>query len=263
MRQEKMDTPGVEDGGQLTAKLSTLAEESSAAALRREATCRTLSVAALAAQCLEEIDTYHRGNPCDETYSLELFRRATTQGDQETRAWLQRCLSGVVCCWLHRHPCRATALGLESEEHYIAQAFERFWQATTLTKRVEFSRLSAALQYLRACLNGAILDTLRAYAQPREVPLPEAGAHSEALLEELTSSSGVWETLQTALPNAREQRLVQLLYHCGLGPREIVRFCPQEWSDVQEIYHLRRTILDRLIRNADQLRWRLRQEERL
>ena len=42
------------------------------------------------------------------------------------------------------------------------------------------------------------------------------------------------------------------LYHCGLGPGEIVRFCPQEWSDVQEIYQLRRTLLERALRNADQ-----------
>ncbi len=58
------------------------------------------------------------------------------------------------------------------------------------------------------------------------------------------------------LPTRRELRLAYLLYHCGLKPREIVRFCPQEWSDVQEIYHLRRNILDRLMRNKDQLRWR-------
>ena len=59
------------------------------------------------------------------------------------------------------------------------------------------------------------------------------------------------------LPAGREQRLAYLLYHCGLKPREIVRFCPQEWSDIQEIYHLRRNLMERLLRNADQLRWRL------
>ena len=255
MRQEKIDTPSVENVVQQTARLSTPAEGSSPAALRKEATCSTLSVAVLAAQCLGEIDKYRRGRPCDEIYGLELLRRATIQGDQEAWAWMQHCLSGVMRGWLRRHPSREAALRLESEEHYVAQAFERFWQATTLTQQVEFSRFSAALQYLRASLNGAILDTLRAYARPREVPMPEPGAHGEPLLEELTSRSGVWEILQTVLPNEREQRLAYLLYHCGLGPREIVRFCPQEWSDVQEVYRLRRTIMERLLRNADRPRW--------
>lgn len=92
--------------------------------------------------------------------------------------------------------------------------------------------------------------------------MPEPGEAGEPFAEEQAESSEVWEALQVMLPSRREQRLAYLLYHCGLGPREIVRFCPQEWSDVQEIYHLRRAILDRLTRNADQLCWRLRQEER-
>ena len=73
-----------------------------------------------------------------------------------------------------------------------------------------------------------------------------------------SSPAALWEVLQTVLPNEREQRLTYLLYHCGLSPREIVRFCPQEWSDVQEIYRLRRTIMERLLRHADHLRWWLR-----
>ena len=59
------------------------------------------------------------------------------------------------------------------------------------------------------------------------------------------------------LPGEREQRLAYLLYHCGLKPREIVRFCPQEWSDVKEVYRMRRNIMERLLHHADQLRWRL------
>jgi hypothetical protein len=150
------------------------------------------------------------------------------------------------------------ACRLESEENYIAQAFERFWQATAFNQRVEFSTLAAALQYLHAGLNGAILDTLRSYARPREVLLPGPG---EPLVEDSTDTDEVWEILQMILPNPREQRLAYLLFHCGLKPREIVRLCPQEWSSVGEIYGLRRTIIERILRNADQLRWGLSQED--
>jgi hypothetical protein len=55
------------------------------------------------------------------------------------------------------------------------------------------------------------------------------------------------------LPGEREQRLAFLLFHCGLDPREIVRFCPQEWNSVQEIYRLRHNILERLLHHANQL----------
>jgi hypothetical protein len=152
--------------------------------------------------------------------------------------------------WLHHHPSREAASRLESEENYVAQAFERFWQATTLTQQVEFRTLAAALQYLRASLNGAILDTLRAYSWPREVSLPQPG---EPKVADKTDGSEVWEILKVLLPNGHEHRVAYLLFHCGLGPREIVRFCPQEFRDIREIYRVRRNIMERLLRKTDQL----------
>lgn len=79
----------------------------------------------------------------------------------------------------------------------------------------------------------------------------------EPYMENGTDRREVWEVLQTMLPTEPEQRLAYLLFYCGLKSREIVRFCPQEFSDVQEIYRLRRSIMERLLRNADQLPWRL------
>jgi hypothetical protein len=253
MRQDTRDVSCIEDGANQTTLQSALVEGSSPASLRRGAACSALRLSVLTAQCSREIDHYRRGEPCNETFGLELLRRCTIQGDQEAWICMQDCLGGVVRGWLHRHPSREAASRLESEENYVAQAFERFWLATTLTHRVEFKTLAAALQYLRASLNGAILDTLRTYSRSREAPLPEPG---EPLVEEHADSSEVWEILQTVLSNEREQRLAYLLYHCGLKPREIVQFCPGEWSDVQEIYRVRCTIMERLLRNADHLRWR-------
>ena len=126
-----------------------------------------------------------------------------------------------------------------------------------MTQKVSFNTLAAALRYLHLSLNGVILDTLRAYARSREVPLPEPGEPGEPHIEDITSDSEVWEIIQTMLPDKREQRLAYLIFHCGLKAREIVRFLPHEWSDVHEIYRMRRSITERLLRNADQLRWRL------
>ena len=61
----------------------------------------------------------------------------------------------------------------------------------------------------------------------------------------------VWENIRSLLPNEREQQLAYLLFHCGLGPREIVRLRPQEWSDVCEIYRLRRNIFEQLLSNYE------------
>lgn len=239
-----------------------LPEQVDPAIIRREGTSSTLSNAALAEQCFLELGAYRRGEPCDEAYGLELFRRATVEGDSQAWEWVQHCFGEIVLAWLRRHPSRASACRLEREENYVALTFERFWQATALSQHVAFKSLAGALQYLRASLHGAILDTLRAYSRPKEDCLPEPGEAGEPGAEDQTESLEVWEIVQTLLPNRRERRLAYLLYHCGLKPREIVQFCAPEWSDVQEIYRLRRNILDRLTRNADQLRWRLSHEER-
>jgi len=170
--------------------------------------------------------------------------------DQEARAWVQHCFGGVVLDWLRRHPQSAHACRLESEKHYVAQAFEHFWQATASNQQVEFNTLSAAWHYLRASLNGAILDTLRAYARLRKISRP---VPAEPLMEDVTPSSEVWDILKTLLSNPREVRLAYLLFHCAMGPREIVHVCPQEFDDVREVYALRRTIMGQLMRHADQL----------
>ena len=52
--------------------------------LIRERASGTLSNSALAEQCLLELEAYRRGEPCDESYGLELFRRATVDGDSHS-----------------------------------------------------------------------------------------------------------------------------------------------------------------------------------
>lgn len=230
---------------------------SSPAFLESEAECSMMSLPALADRCMREINNYRCGRQFNDQYGVELFRRAIVQSDQGAWYWLQCCFHEILLGWIHCHPSRDVALRLDSEENYVAQTFERFWRSTSRVQKVEFSTLAAALRYLHASLNGAIMDTLRAYLRPREVPLPEPSSPGEPLVEDNIDSDEVWEIIQRLLSNAREQRVAYLLFHCGLKPREIIRCCSQEFEDVQDIYRIRRNIMERLLRNVDHLRWRL------
>src|SRR5260370_36860141 len=149
--------------------------------------------------------------------------------------------------WLHTHPSKEAAWSFESEEHYVGLAFERFRRAA-IEGQVACETQASALVYLRASLNGTILDSLRAYSRPRAVPVPLPGAPSGPYFEDRTTSLELWEILQKVLPSERERRLAYLLYHCGLGPREMVQFCQEEWSGVHEVARLRRSILERLMK---------------
>ena len=56
----------------------------------------------------------------------------------------------------------------------------------------------------------------------------------------------VWNLLFPLLNDEREQRLLYLLYNCGLKPQEIARLYPQEWCSDQEIYSLLAPVLERI-----------------
>jgi len=178
----------------------------------------------------------------------ELLHQALVQGDQDAWAGIQQCLGKTVRRWLHSHPNKEVACCWESEEHYVALAFERLRQAA-IQGQVACETLSGVLVYLRASLNGAILETLRVSARPRTVSSPWSDG------EDRPDRSAVWDRLQALLPNRREQRLAYLLYHCGLEPAEIVRCCPQEWSDVHEVARLRRIILGCVAKTHGGTRW--------
>jgi hypothetical protein len=174
---------------------------------------------------------------------LDLVRSASIDSDQDAWAVFQQRMEETVLSWFQEHPGSEIVSRLKSEKHFLSFAFEQLRQAI-LQRQVDCEKLSEVLMFLRVSLNGAILETLRDYKRP--------GAISSIWLdgEDCTVRSELWDWLQTRLPNRREQRLAYLLYHCGLKPSEIVRFCPQEWSDTREITRLRCVILKRLVNES-------------
>jgi hypothetical protein len=234
-----------------------LLPEADPASELREAALSGLGLSELIEQCVRQMSAYRRGEPSTDAYGVELLRRATIGRDLQAWMALQQCLAEVVLSWLRAHPSREVAVRLDSEENYVALAFERFWWATTQSQQIQFRSFAAALQYLRASLHGALLDTVRAYVRPKEIPLPEPGESGEPWAGDSSEGQELWEVIRRLLPNQREQRLAYLLFHWGLKPREIVHFCPQEFRSVEDIYRLRRNIVERLMRHADSIRWQL------
>src|SRR5260370_9068797 len=110
-----------------------LHEQAEPAIEKREGASSALSNAALAEQCLLELGAYRRGEVCDEAYGLELFRRATVEGDAEAWEWVQRCFGEIVLGWLRRHPSRAAPCRLETEPHDVPPTLGRFCQHTQHT----------------------------------------------------------------------------------------------------------------------------------
>jgi hypothetical protein len=220
-------------------------------------TVKEMNITELADACTHEMQNYRMGVAHNDQYWLELLHRAIVERNSEAWYMLQERLTPTVMRWMHHHQKRGPACVLESEENYVAMAFARFWQATAHNRQLQFTSFAAVLHYLYASLNGAILDTLRAYAHPQEVALPELDFAGEPLVEEDDNDTDLLEVILKFLPNAKEKRLAYLLFHCGLKPREIVLHCPQEFNSVKDIYRLRRNIIERLQRQVELIRWQL------
>jgi hypothetical protein len=211
---------------------------------------------------INELQHFRSKASFDDLYTLEILRRALVEQTDEAWSALQQCFSETIRVWIRSHPNRDLALLSDSEENYIAQTFSRFWYAMR-SQQVEFTTLPAALSYLHATLNGVMTDTLRSHlrARSREVPIPEPGLSNEPSTEESLESEHLWESIQTLLYDERERRVFYLLYYCGLKPREIVSHCPQEFTEVKEIYRLNHNIIERLRRDGERLRYHLGSDE--
>ncbi len=221
---------------------------------------KDMRLPALADRCMSEINKYRRGEASSDQYCLEIFHRAMQERDDAAWALLVDRFQEFLLAAFRRHPRSEAASHLDSPENYVANAFARFWVAAVHNQQVTFTSLGAALLFLRLCLNGAILDTLRAHARRNEVPFPEPGFAEEPAVVDPDEESELWEVICTMLPNERERRLAFLLYQCNLKPRVIVRLCPREFPDVNEVHRMKRNIVDRLARNADLIRYKLSSE---
>src|SRR5436305_9141655 len=124
--------------------------------------------------------------------------------------------------WLHRHPRKEELGRFDSEEHYLAQAFERFWQTMAERQQFESTGLSTALKYLQASLQGVLLDTFRALTRPRGIAVLEPTTPGALQLEDDMDARQWWEHIQGMFPDVREQRVAYLLFHCHLSPSDIL-----------------------------------------
>jgi hypothetical protein len=136
-----------------------------------------LDLPTLEEYCRSEIENGCLADPTNARFSGELLRRATSQDNQQAREAWQRCFGEVLRSWLRRHPRTEEACCFDSEEGYLAQTFERFWQAVADWQSRGCTSLPTVLRYLQTCLNAVLLDSLRSKAWPKGISLQEP-AHS-------------------------------------------------------------------------------------
>src|ERR1700676_3035174 len=132
-----------------------------------------LDLSTLEERCMSEIENDCLADPTNARFSFELLRHATSRDNQQAREAWQRCFGEVLRSWLRRHPRTEEACRFDSEEHYLAQTFECFWQTVADWQLQTSTSLPNVLRYLQVCLQRVLLDSLRAGGGPKRIALQE------------------------------------------------------------------------------------------
>jgi RNA polymerase sigma factor (sigma-70 family) len=180
----------------------------------------------------------------------ELFRRAIVERDEHAWAEIYAYFRPLLISWARQ--ARTHAPCGEQAEDTADRGLARAWSALTAEHFSQFPGLAALLAYLRTCVVAAVIDAARAEIT-RERAYQKLDAPNDPTPEdEVVSELGraeLWKLLDALVPGARERIVLIESFVLALPPRAILERHQGRFTDVPEIYSLKRNLLNRLERS--------------
>lgn len=238
---------------QQTAQHEIRFETATARSQQPETPLMQFDIHRLAGRCAQESEHFFRGRPSDQRYSYELFRRALVESDQEAWHYIYQLYSPLVDGWVRRS--NAFASTGESSEYFVAAAFAKFWRAVAPERFDAFPTLGSLLHYLQLCAGSVVIDSVRAHAWSEMLPqeaasekrIPQSSPDEEALRR--VSGGEFWRLIDQFLNSEQERVVIYGSFVLGMNPREIYGRRSDLFSNVREVYSVKRNALARLSRN--------------
>jgi hypothetical protein len=159
----------------------------------------------------------------------------------------------MVLAWVRRHP--ASENMQEDDIYWVNRTFDRFWTAVGPERFGAFVGIAAVLRYLKLCGHSVLLDEVRARGSGRGDVLDERVAESvetpdvaDAAIGQLAGND-LWDAIATEAQDEAERRAAYLCFVLDLKPREVQERHPELYATVDDVYRIKRNLLDRLRRN--------------
>ena len=214
-----------------------------------------LAINDLARCCAEETNKFLKQSMSNDRYCLEMFRRAIVQRDDDAWACIYQQYAPLVLTWVTQHQSAAPLLGQDGSAPLVNAAFAKFSQALTPAKMANFDSLAAILKYLKMCVHSVVADEVRA-RQARQyeetLELIENEPASDDPADDVVaniSAQGLWQVIQEELNGEDERVLIYLAYIQGMKPSEISSRHRRLFPTVDDVYRIKRNVLERLRRN--------------
>jgi RNA polymerase sigma factor (sigma-70 family) len=214
-----------------------------------------LSINELARSCSEETNKFLRQSVSNDRYCLELFRRAIVKRDDDAWACIYQQYAPLVLTWVTQHQSAAPMLGQDGSAPLVNAAFAKFSQALTPAKIDNFDSLAAILKYLKMCVHSVVADEVRSRQSRQYEETLEQIEHEPATedpADDVVSNiaaQNLWQVIQEELNGEDERVLMYLAYIHGMKPSEICSQHRRLFPTVDDVYRIKRNVLERLRRN--------------
>lgn len=210
---------------------------------------------------LHERCRQHRQDNTHERFCFELFRRAIVEKSQPCWTVIYKQYEKLVGSWALQFAGAGELPDNIVLDEIVVDAFAAFWRAFTADKLDNAQGLSSVLKFLKSCAATSMLQVRRKATKAPdqvewneiEVDLHQASQQStsgiaEVVLQELTAAQ-LWELVDQCCSNEKERIIARLSFVDDLKPVSILERHPDLFTDVAEIYTLRRNLKNRLLRN--------------
>jgi RNA polymerase sigma factor (sigma-70 family) len=209
----------------------------------------------LARCCSEETHKFLRQNASNDRYCMEIFRRAIVLRDNDAWACIYQQYAPLVLTWITQRQSAAPILSQDGSGPLVNAVFAKFAQALAPAKMDNFDTLAAILKYLKMCVHSVVADEVRIrqsrqYEETLELIEQEPASDDPADdVVSTISAQGLWQVIKEELNGEDERMLIYLAYIQGLKPSEISSQHKRLFPTVDDVYRIKRNVLERLRRN--------------
>jgi hypothetical protein len=212
-------------------------------------------VSELASHLRIETDKFLKQQQANDRYGLALFARAIINHDEDAWACIYQQYAPLVLTWVNQHQSATSLLGQDGCAPLVNASFAKFSLALTPAKMGNFDSLAAVLKYLKMCVHSVIADEVRSrQARQYEETLefidhePASDDPADDVVSNI-SAQGLWKIIQEELTGEEERVAIYCTYVHGMKPGEISSQHNRLFPSVEDVYRIKRNVLERLRRN--------------